>query len=146
METQSPEISQLQEARSEIHLTSEGVSRLFNKCTSNIDNGGRKYHRDILNEVVFNNSEINDKENIVLIEKFADQLRSSFFKKDIGCEWHEAGQDKFYKNWAESIEDVKKLLALTSVIGLGRFTTTGNEYPMKYVVDKERYQLVKSKK
>ena len=146
METQSPEISQLQEARSEIHLTSEGVSRLFNKCTSNIDNGGRKYYHDILNEVVFNKSEINDKENIVLIEKFADQLRSPFFKKDIGCDWHEASQDKFYKNWAESIEDVKKLLALISVIGLGRFTTTGNEYPMKYVVDKERYQLVKSKK
>ncbi|MDD4106915.1 MAG: hypothetical protein PHX84_03180 [Candidatus Shapirobacteria bacterium] len=132
METQSSEISQLQEARSEIRLTSEKVSNLFKDCKSGITSSNRVHVNDLLNQEYLNGEKL--RENHPTIEKFADQLRSPFFNQDVGCEWHEAGQNKFYIKWAKSEEDVKKILALFSGIGLGRFTTTRNQKSILYRV------------
>ena len=141
METQSPEISQLQEARSEIRLTSEKVSSLFKDCKSGITNSNRVHVQDSLNQEYLNGDKL--RENHPIIEKFADQLRSPFFNNVVGCQWQEAGQDKYYTKWAENEEVVKNLLALFSAIGLGHFDVTKKS--MKYIIDKKRYQLIKPK-
>ena len=144
METQSPEISQLQEARSEIRLTSEKVSRLYQECIGNINSSNRVYVDDHINREVFNKDRL--EENRDTIEKLADQLQPRFFKKDIGNDWHDAVYDKYQTQWAKSEYEAKPLLALISAIGLGRFTTTRKESPIRYVVDNQRYQSFKPKK
>ena len=61
METQSSEISQLQEARSEIRLTSEKVSNLFKDCKSGITSSNRVHVNDLLNQEYLNGEKLREK-------------------------------------------------------------------------------------